>query len=210
MKKTGQDPIPPKSFGEARIKLDFSRPAENSMEVVMRDPKHKSLASAPNLTKAAIPKYKNWRINSGSAEKSSTLAKSVWQKKKDVKGASLENTNRTFSLNSKNREKDLRFSHAFSGNESVSDSLSKGVPKGVQVRVKDAGGKLVHGINVPGEKKKKKKKLLYWKIGDMIIYRHKEQGSASEKKGYIPIRYDVYNTKQDIDRFKKENEIDSF
>ena len=114
-----------------------------------------------------------------------------------------------FSLNSKNenKEKEIKFDYSIKNNKSISNSLDKAIPKEMQIMVKDQKGKLIKGVNVPLPKKKPKKKLLFWKIGDMVIHRRTTKNKLS--KTFIPIVYDIFDTKEKINKFKKKNNIDN-
>jgi hypothetical protein len=176
------------------------------MHETPKEPSQDEEEDSPTEKKNSIipPKYKSWKLNSGSKFKTSTHAKSFWKQDNNRRPTLLK---RSFSLNSKMKEKDLKFQYSFDKNKSVVESLDKSLPKEMQVRVKDSKGKIIDGINVPEIKKKSKKKPLFWKIGDMVIYRRKEEGPKENSGEYIPVKYELYDSKKEIRKFSDKFDL---
>ena len=154
-------------------------------------------------TEADSSRYKSWNLNSGSDSKTSTSAKSMWKQEGDQRP---RNFKRSFFLNSKLKEKNVKFNYSLENNKPILDSLDGEVPAEVQVLVKDPKGRLIRGVNVPRQKKPKKKKALFWKIGNMIIYRNEGRQGKRDPRAYIPVKYELFDTKDKVDQFEREFE----
>ena len=193
----------------------FEKPIKNSLEVIMNDKKETFRNSTKNIrSESNFPNYKKWKLNSGSKNKSSTSAKSMWKRnKRNGKKDHFENLKRTFALNSNNKKSNIEFDYTFKKGKPIIETLKDKIPKEMQVMVKNSTGKIVQGINIqvpkpkPKLKIKKKKNLQFWKIGDVIIYRRNNRDLKNKNNRYIPIKYDVYESKDEINQFKKANDI---